>query len=121
SGSISTGASVRILPGGETARVRTIESHGRAVEHAVPGARTALGLAGVTRQAAGRGSVIVAADSGWKGSGRIDALIRLAPGAAPVARRTRVLLHHATAETPAWISPRSPVRGGESGLARITL
>src|SRR5690606_18901742 len=121
SGSVMPGAGVRILPGGETARVRTIESHGRPVPHALPGVRTALGLAGASRSAAGRGSVVVAADSAWRASERIDALIRLAPGTLALTRRTRVLVHHGTAETPAWISVRIPIRGGETGLARVAV
>ena len=45
-GSLASGASLRLVPGDATARVREIQVHGAAVDRAEPG-RTALNLAGV--------------------------------------------------------------------------
>jgi selenocysteine-specific elongation factor len=121
SGSIAVGAEVRILPGGVRGRVRSIQSHGRAVEHAVPGERTALGVAGLPRTAAARGTVVVAADAPWVLTGRIDVVVALARGVRVCDRRQRVLFHTGTAETAAWLAPREPIHGGGAGHARVTL
>lgn len=51
----------------------------------------------------------------------MDVRLSLAHGARRCDRRTRVLLHIGTAETPAWIVPRSPIEAGGAGLARIVL
>ncbi len=121
SGSIAVGAEIRVLPGDARGRVRSIESHGSPVEHAIPGERTALGLGGIARGALARGSLVVAADAPWEESDRMDVRLSLAGGARSCDRRTRVLLHIGTAETPAWIVPRSPIAAGGTGLARVVL
>ena len=58
SGTLKDGATVRLLPGDQTARVRGIQSHGLASGVATSGARTALNLAGVDRDQVPRGTVI---------------------------------------------------------------
>lgn len=121
SGSIAVGAEVRVLPGEARARVRGIESHGRAVDHAAPGERTALALAGIARDALARGSIIVGADAPWTASTRLDARVALAPAARECARRTRVHFLTGTAETAAWMLPRVPMSGGGEGPARLVL
>jgi selenocysteine-specific elongation factor len=121
SGSIAVGAEIRVLPGDVHGRVRSIESHGRPVEHAIPGERTALGLGGIARGALARGSVVVSADAPWEESDRMDVRLALSPVARRCDRRTRVLLHIGTAETPAWIVPRGPIEAGGAGIARIVL
>src|SRR5213596_1245394 len=49
SGTIRAGESVRLLPLGREARVRSIEVHGQTAERAVPGRRTELALVGVDK------------------------------------------------------------------------
>src|ERR687887_2607199 len=56
-GSVHEGDTVRILPGGETARVRSLEVHGVPVARAEHGQRVAMNLAGVERTDLGRGHV----------------------------------------------------------------
>ncbi|HEU4829257.1 MAG TPA: selenocysteine-specific translation elongation factor [Gemmatimonadales bacterium] len=119
SGSIAVGSEVRVLPGDARGRVRGIESHGRAVQHADPGERTALALAGIDRGEVARGSIIVAADAPWAVSVRADVRVALSPGARGCTRRTRVLFLAGTAETPAWLVPRGPIGSGGEGLARV--
>lgn len=121
SGSIAVGAEVRILPGGARGRVRSIETHGRPAEHAMPGERTALGLAGIPRTAAARGSVIVAADAPWTLTDRIDVRVSLAPVARACDRRQRVLFLTGTAETAGWLAPRVSICAGAVGQGRVTL
>jgi selenocysteine-specific elongation factor len=121
SGSVAVGTEVRILPGEGRGRVRSIESHGIGVDHSLPGERTALAIAGIARDAVGRGSVVVSADAPWEMSERGDVELAIAPGSAACVRRTRVLLHVGTAESPAWVVPRSPIAPGSSGFARVVL
>ncbi|MBX6332457.1 MAG: selenocysteine-specific translation elongation factor, partial [Gemmatimonadaceae bacterium] len=59
SGRLARDATVRLLPGGRTARVRGIESHGAAVAQALPGTRAAIALAGVEVGEVHRGTTIV--------------------------------------------------------------
>ncbi len=54
-GRVTDGAEVELLPGGERARVRGIQVHGKAVTEARAGSRTALNLAGIETDAVGRG------------------------------------------------------------------
>ena len=69
SGRVSRGATVRILPRGDEARVRAVQVHGAQVESAVAGERTALALTGaaVRRGLVGRGDVLVT-DPSWSPS-----------------------------------------------------
>ena len=120
SGSVDVGAEVRVLPSGAIARVRSIEVHGRSTTAAEPGARTALGLAGMHRDEAPRGSVVVLADAPWEATRVVDVLLGLDRGT-PFSRRTRLRLHHGTAEVPCWASPRGAIAPGGSGPARLTL
>ncbi len=103
SGSIARDASVRVLPGGLTARVRGIESHGIARAEAVPGTRTAIALSGVEVGDVHRGSVIVG-DGAWGASRTVLAEVALLPDApAQLGPRTRVRFHLGTSETGARV------------------
>ena len=119
-GSVEVGAEVRVLPSGASARVRSIEVHGRSTSAAEPGARTALGLAGLHRDDAPRGSAVVLADAAWEPTRVLDVVLGLDRGL-PISRRTRLRLHLGTAEVPCWASPRGGIAPGGSGLARLTL
>jgi selenocysteine-specific elongation factor len=121
SGSVSIGAEVRVMPGDLRARVRGIERHGHAVDHAEPGTRIALALAGIERSALTRGAVLVGREAPWLASTRLEVRVALAPGAREIARRTRVHFLSGTAETPAWLLPRVPIAGGGEGSARVRL
>src|SRR5262249_58170548 len=55
---VTVGDTVRLLPGGETVRVRSLEVHGAAVPRAEHGQRVAMNLAGVERHDVGRGHVV---------------------------------------------------------------
>src|SRR5438128_1123727 len=57
-GTVSEGDAVRVLPGAERARVRSLESHGVPVRSAGHGQRVAMNLAGVEREDLGRGDVV---------------------------------------------------------------
>ena len=122
SGSVAVGDAVRLLPGEHEGRVRSLESHGRPVERSEPGARTAVGIAGLDRADAGRGHTVVTPDVPWAATGVLDAEVVLLPSALrPLAPRTRVRLHLGTAEVMARVQPRGPIAPGAAGLARLRL
>ena len=112
SGSVAVGDHVRLLPGSGEGRVRSIESHGRALQRSAPGARIALGLAGLDRGRVQRGEVAVAAEAPWGPTERLDVLIAVLPSARTPAARTRVRLHLGTAEIMARVAPRPPLADG---------
>ena len=120
SGSVAIGHRVRLLPDGAEGRVRSVESHGRPIERSVPGARIALGLAGLDRAEARRGQVVVSAQVPWTVSDRLDVTLTLLKGVRPLTVRSRVRLHLGTAEVMARVAPRGPAGDGGT-LARLRL
>lgn len=122
SGRLRIGDPVTVLPAGLRGRVRSLESYGHGVERSDPGARTAVGLAGVERRAVGRGDVLVTDELPWVAASALDVEITLLPGAArPLKPRTRVRLHLGTAEVMARVLPRLPIEPGGKGVARLSL
>jgi selenocysteine-specific elongation factor len=57
-GGLRTGEEVTLFPAGETARIRTIQSHEESRESAEPGSRTALNLAGIDGPRPERGAMV---------------------------------------------------------------
>ncbi len=122
SGSIAVGETVTILPERLQGRVRSLESHGRALSRSEPGTRTAVGISGVERTAIARGAVLVARGEPWPVTAALDAEIALqsnAPG--PLAARSRVRVLLGTAEVMARALPRGTLEPGGTGLARLAL
>jgi selenocysteine-specific elongation factor len=58
-GSFATGDEIEILPTGQRARIRGIQTHKRALDSASPGSRVALNLTGVEKDELERGMVVV--------------------------------------------------------------
>jgi selenocysteine-specific elongation factor len=122
SGTVAVGDAVRIEPGGLDARVRSVESHGRAVGQGVPGSRTAIGLAGIEVSSIARGQTLVRATDHWTPVRVIDCVVsQLSDAPRPLVSRSRVRVHHGTAEVMARIYPRRPIDPGQSGPARLVL
>jgi selenocysteine-specific elongation factor len=97
-GTVREGQTVRVLPGGETARVRSLEVHGVPVPHAEHGQRVAMNLVGVERADLGRGHV-VCDERLTRTTVRLDAHVEIRPAARrPVPSHTRVRVHIGTAE-----------------------
>ncbi len=122
SGRLATGDPVVLLPGEHRGRVRSIEIHGRPVERSEPGARTAVGIAGVDRVDARRGTVLLAEGAPWTPTTALD--VELVLGAAaprPLTQRSRVRVHLGTAEVMARVRPRAPIEPGQAGVARLAL
>jgi len=120
SGTLESAETIRILPGERSARVRSIESHGRKGTRAVAGARAALALAGIDRADVRRGDVAVSGDSLWQSTTALDVRLQLLPSAPrALTSRTRVHLHLGTAELLARVMPQGAIEPGGSGLARL--
>jgi len=121
-GAVACGDVVRILPGGETARVRSIETHGASVDRAGQRQRIALNLAGVERADVARGHV--ACDPTIeRTSERFDAWLEVRPGVRRgLPHHTRVRLHVGTAEVPAkvvLIDRRARLDPGAAAWAQV--
>jgi selenocysteine-specific elongation factor len=112
-GSVHEGDTVRILPGGETARVRSLEVHGVPVARAEHGQRVAMNLAGVERTDLGRGHVACHPHLS-RLTQRLDAHVEIRQaGRRPVASHSRVRFHIGTAE----VMAKLVVLGGGTELA----
>ncbi|MFL5537224.1 MAG: selenocysteine-specific translation elongation factor [Gemmatimonadales bacterium] len=122
SGRVTIGDSVIALPSGAGGRVRSLESYGRAVERTQPGARIAVGIAGLDRDEVARGAVLVTHQLPWAPTSALDVDLTLdhrAPRSLTPRTRVRVLM--GTAEVMARVIPRTEVEPGGSGLARLRL
>jgi selenocysteine-specific elongation factor len=101
SGPIGQGDTVRVLPRGLTARVRSVQVHDQPVERAAAGQRVALNLVGVGWRELGRGDVVTSGtDTELTPTYLIDAALSLERDAKPL---RRVHIHHGTREAPARV------------------
>ena len=122
-GAVATGDELVVVPGGLTARVRGIEVHGTAVAQAVAGHRAALNLGGVGVDELARGDLL--AHPGRVAASHIlDAELRhLANAPSALGPRTKVLVHHGTAQVPATLAlvERRALAPGETGLVQLRI
>lgn len=119
SGRVAAGAEVRLLPSDRSARVRTLQVHGRERPEAGAGLRCALALAGVAREEVGRGETVVAGP-GWRSSRRFGARISVLPGVSRALAHAEVLrVHLGTVERKARVllTGRGEARPGEDAWA----
>jgi selenocysteine-specific elongation factor len=124
SGQVREGEWVRLLPGGETCRVRHLQVHGADVGVARAGQRVALNLGGVERTEVGRGHVLVHPDH-RRTTRRFDAAVEIRTSARrPLKTHAPVRVYLGTAE----VLGKLIVLGGaaalapkESGYAQIAL
>lgn len=126
-GGLATGQTVSIAPGGNRARIRSIQSHKETHDAIGPGNRVALNLAGIDAAAAPRGAAVVVEDQ-WLLSDRFDAVIEVLPKAVSgfdneMTERGAFLLHVGTTESAARISLLDDVAvsPGEQAFARVWL
>ncbi len=119
SGVVRRGDRVRLLPSGDSARVRAIQVHGEERQQAGAGTRCALSLAGLALDRSGRGETVVL-DDAWKGIQRFGARLRVLPAAgAGLEHGDVVRLYHGTKETMARVllGSQGCLSPGESGWA----
>jgi selenocysteine-specific elongation factor len=116
-GPLEKAASLRVVPGDATVRVREVQVHGSTVEHVAGGGRTALNLAGQEPDMLRRGAVLTT-DPGIRASDRL--LVRLA---VPVPDRSRFRFHVGTAAAEATVgrSGRDAIelRNGAAAILRL--
>ncbi len=123
-GEVAVGGTVRILPGGDTARVRGIEVHGAAREHATYGQRVALNLAALERVEVGRQHV-VCDERLHAATTCFDAVVELRSGPRRRLRtHGRARLHLGTAEVLATVvilDGRETLAPGERAYCQLRL
>jgi selenocysteine-specific elongation factor len=118
SGELSEDATVRVLPGDKSARVRRLEQHGATVGNARAGARAAVALAGLEVADVPRGSVLVT-DAEWRATTLFEAAIAIAPDVLDViSPRTQLRIHAGASEANATVTFASRSEGGPV-MARV--
>jgi len=75
-GPLDAGAEVVLLPAGGAARVRSLQTHRRRVERAVPGSRVAVNLVGVAHGEVARGDALVR-PAQWHEARTVDASLEV--------------------------------------------
>jgi selenocysteine-specific elongation factor len=121
-GRLCAGQALELWPGGREARVRGLQVHGRQVEQAVAGQRTAVNVSGLPVSALPRGGWL-AAPKLLRESRRLDVQLRLLPEAKPLAHRCRLRVHHGTAEVLCRLQllDREELAPGESCFGQLLL
>ena len=123
-GRIRTGDELELLPSpGLRTRARSLQVHGRATQEARAGERTAVNIQGVDLDQAVRGQVLAPAGRLWASS-MLDVRLRmLASAPRPLRTRSRVHLHHGTAEALARVVllGRTELAPGETCFAQLRL
>jgi selenocysteine-specific elongation factor len=122
-GTVQLGDDVLVLPSGLSTRVRGIEVHGASVEQAIAGHRAAINVGGVAVDELARGDLL--AHPGRVAASHIlDVELRYLPTApAPLTARTKVLVHHGTAQVLATLAlvERTSLPPGEAAVAQLRL
>ncbi len=122
-GSLKVGQEVEVVPGGVKSRVRGLQSHGRKVEMASPGRRTAVNLAGVVVEELRRGMVVAA--PGWlRPSSAVDVRLRTVRYLnRPVRHDLGLTFHAGSSETEGrlLLLDADELKPGESGWAQVRL
>ena len=122
-GSIAVGDEVAILPGGHTARVRSLQTHRRAIEVARPVSRVAANLAGVPVGEVGRGDALVRPGQ-WRPTAVLDVSLRTVPSVThPLTARGAFKLYAGSAERDARLRllDAPSVAPGDHAFARLRL
>lgn len=120
SGRIAVEDRLELVPGRRPVRVRSLQSHGEAVQELQAGQRTAVNLAGVDRAEVERGQVLAAPGSVAETS-RVALHVRLLASAPALGSRMRVRLHIGTSEVIGRVTvlDQSEVEPGGEGFVRF--
>lgn len=98
SGTVKAGDEVELLPGGESLRVRGVQSGGKAMERAVAGQRTAINLSGIEHTAIKRG-MLLTVPGRFRATRRCDVKLDLLGTAPKLKQNARLHFHVGAAET----------------------
>jgi len=122
-GSLQLGEDVEVVPGGLRSRIRGLQTHGRKVEVAAPGRRTAVNLAGIAVDQLERGMVV--ATPGWlKPVTAVDVRLQAARYTGrPIKHNLSVTFHTGPAEVAGRVLllDREQIPPGETAWAQIRL
>ncbi len=118
-GRLRVGDTVRVHPGKRAARVRGLEVHGKRVEVALAGQRSAVNLTGVDSSELRRGFVLTHPDN-LDPTKLLDVTVDWLTDSAIPARRAQFLFHIGTAEVPAVLKVLGR-RDGSVAFARLWL
>jgi len=121
-GSIKIGQKLQLMPEDCEVRVRGLQVHGKSVEEALAGQRVAVNLAGTDMSKVVCGSWL--AEPGLlRETYRIDITLNLLNSAKALCQRSRVRIHHGTAEVLGRINllDREELKPGESCFAQLML
>ena len=119
SGAVKRDMTLRALPCDKEVRVRAIQTHGKAVDTAFPGTRTALALVGCELADVERGSTLVSPKA-WIHTRELDVSLTVIDADFRPTPRTRVRVHAGTMETGARLSRLRPL-GSNSLRTRLIL
>lgn len=119
-GKVKKEEEVEVFPLRQRARVRGVQVHGAATDHAIAGQRTALNLAGIPMEDLARGMTL-ASPSLLEPTQKIDVQLSLLKDAKPLKNRARVHLHAFTSETLAEVTlyQGNELKPGSTGFAQL--
>ena len=122
SGTLGKETEVELFPSARRLRVRGVQVHGKPAESARAGERTAVNLAGISKEELSRGMAL-AAPGLFRVTREVDVELSLLKGARAMKERTRVHLHDHTAETTAEVRllESKELKPGATMLARLKL
>lgn len=120
-GRLHVGDTVELTPGGETARIRGLQTHQQAVAEALPGSRVAVNLAGIDLEDITRGQVL-SAPGRLQAVSTLDAHVRVLEHR-PLRHNLRVSLHVGAADVQARVRvlEGDAIAAGDEGWAQIVL
>ena len=121
SGRIAVGEDVVLFPSGKGAKVRNLQSHGRAVEEAPAGRRTAVNLQGLEVEDVDRGEVLARPGTLFPAKAWDVVLTCLASSPLPLKHRKQVHFHHGSREVMARVHllDREVLEPGETGVVKM--
>jgi len=122
-GALSVGDEVRLLPSGGHARVRSLQTHRRSLERAIPVSRVAANLAGTAREDAERGDALVLPGQ-WRPTATLDVRLRAVRElSSPIVGRGAYKLHLGSAERDARLRLLGvrELDAGDAAPARLRL
>ena len=122
-GSFEVGQEAELLPSGQRARIRGLQTHKRSLTRAEPVSRVAVNLAGLERSVSERGDALTLPDE-WRTTRRFEGSIRAVRGLThPVTTRGAFKLHAGSAERDARLRlyGTAALQPGDEGFVRVTL
>ncbi|MDD4951518.1 MAG: SelB C-terminal domain-containing protein, partial [Desulfovibrionaceae bacterium] len=121
SGDLSVGQEVRVYPGSLTARVRSLQSHGQAVERAESGSRTAVNLQGLEVADLARGDVLARPGTLFPSQAWEVELTCLKSSPRSIKHRKELHFHHGSREVMArvFLLDREALAPGETAVCQV--